>query len=177
MVYLENDNSQKAHDYMGGRVGNDLRIEEVIRQLAMLFSGNHRELDRTDLVNWLNWRNTEPDIPSQLVEIFIFKDNGASNIEDYRGVVIGSASLLNSDSDVSPVLDQPYACEGYITDDTREYAEIPNHHYILTSARIPSIFRNLEDKMAVYRSAKTELMGTELVGLGLSDDNESGMVL
>lgn len=177
MFYLENGGGNQRQDYMGSRVGNDLRIEEAIRQLALLFSGMHREMDRTDLANWLNWRHTSPDIPSQLVEILIFKDNGDTGIDAYRGAVIGTASILNEDDDPVPDLDQPYSCVGYITDTTRDFAEIPNHNYILTGVRVPLIFRNLDDRMATYRAAKLELMNAELAGMSSSEDNESGMIL
>lgn len=175
MYYLENGSTKT--DYTGSRVANDLRIEEVIRQLALLFSGNHRELDRTDLVNWLNWKATSPDIPAQLAEVLVFKDNGVATVDAFKGAVIGTASILGDDDDPVPDLDQPYSCVGYINPATKEYAEIPNHHYIITGVRLPQIFRGLEERMVAYKAAKMELMKADLVGISSEGDSGTGMIL
>ncbi len=178
MVYLENDTTRKTAEYAGARTQIDLRIAEVIRQLAMLFGGMHRELDRTDLNNWLNWRPAFPDIPAQLVEILVFKEDALETTEAYKGMVIGTASVVNGDDDPIPDLDQPYSCVGYYTELTKSFAEgIPNHYYLITAMRIHGIFRKLEERLAAYKVAKNELMAADMAGGMISGDKDTGIVL
>jgi len=179
MVYFENSDNPTT-EYMGKRNEIDLRIETVIRQIALLYSGNHKELDKTDLVNWLNYRNVTKDIPSQLVEVLIYKDSvdGEYNkeIDAHAGMCIGTASLLRSDTDIVPAINQPYSAVGYYNEQVLEKGDIPNHHYIMTASRIPYIFRGLEDAEHQFREAKQTIMGAELHGVTAPSDDDTGMV-
>ena len=177
IIYHENIVRRKPNDYMADRDTVNLKIQENIRQLAILFSGQHSELDRSDLVNWLNWRNKHPDIPAQLTEIMIFKGDDTTAMDAYEGQVIGAASVLNAAADPEPELGQPYSCVGYVSDLTREYAEIPNHYYILTSSRLGQIFRALDDRQAMYEGVKSDLRKAELAGMPTSVIDNSGIIL
>lgn len=174
IIYLENSHNGAGISYMGTRVENDVATEEVIRQLAVLFAGNHRELDYTDLTNFLDYSKTSPDIRPQLVEMMIFKGN--EGLDAHRGVTITTASILGSDEDEPPLLDQPYSAVGYYSEQMINDTDIPNHHFILTAARIPQIFRSLEETALQYRAAKEALMSADLSGMSSASDDDSGMI-
>jgi hypothetical protein len=176
MVYLENARAVKGNkeDKMASRSAVDKQVEENIRQLALLFSGMHRELDRTDLVNWLDHSKVSPSIPAQLLEVIIHKEDDSNMLEAYSGLVVGVASLLASEDDLISDLNAPYATKGYLQEEVLEYADIPNHTYITTAARVPKIFERFTQAKQLHRDTVESLSGMEVVGVN-SGFGTSGM--
>lgn len=177
MVYFENvQKDRPKSEYMDERPQVDIRVEETILQLALLFSGLHVELDRTDVINFLDHSKVSPEIPPQLVEILIAAGD-IKPLEAYSGAVIGSASLLNNDDDHVAQLDQPYSAVGYISSAVSSCAEISNHTYITTGSRTHFIFNNLEEAAKSYRAALTKIKAAELAGASIAGGCDSDILL
>lgn len=183
-IYLENENKEDevTINYIQSRPKTDLRVEEVVRQIGLLMSGSHLELDETDLVNWLDYTKASPEIPPQLVEVMAFKqdhggkiENHGDNIFEYVDEVIGLAGLMNSDADEVPALGQPYAALGYYDKALWGDKEIPNMFFITTTSRIEFIFGAVEQSVNGYARVSEKLSKKQLTGVARSK-NGSGMV-
>jgi hypothetical protein len=191
MIYQENAASDNhANDgYLGSRPDIDNRVEEIVRQLGLLFCGSHHELDHTDLVNWLDHSRNHADIPSQLIEVLPFKQTfggkpewQGTDITALDGAVISTASLLNSDGDEIPSLGQPYSCVGYYDGKVWGAKDLPNFHFATSASRIGQIMGGVEMAIRGYDSVRESLATATPVGVhqvmdkGDRTTDDSGMV-
>ena len=177
MIYLENGNVRGVDfddDYRSPRTEVDLAFNKAIRRLGVLMSGNHAGLDKTDLINWLDYSRTHATIPAQLTELRVFND--LSDMEPLKGKVTGTASLLHGYDDPQPELNQPYGCEGHMDSAIYDFDEVQRHYFALTPHRIRQIFSALEDVRQTYADAAAELASETAFGVAEAP-TDGGMVL
>jgi len=121
LAYYENAETETETGRKGNRPMVDKTIANDIYRMSLLSSETHRELDRNDFKNFLDYRKVT-DVPPQLTEIIfgVVGDENANDFSAYQGSVISSVSVLRSKADTGPDLGQPYGAEGYYQEEVVE---------------------------------------------------------
>lgn len=121
IAYYENAENAGNCDRKGTRPEVDDVIAKDIYRLSLLSSEAHRELDRSDFNNFLDYRKVT-DVPAQLTEILFGVVGGekASDFDVYKGSVISSVTVLPSKADSALDLGQPYSAEGFYQEEVLE---------------------------------------------------------
>lgn len=150
---------------MTPRSAVDAKIDNDLRAIAMLCSGENIALDKMDIYNWLHF-NKITTVPSQLVELHVDVvtiENEPHYSPDYVNV-ISTASVLHSQDLVEPALNQAYGCVGYLSPATLEASDSskPSLHFILSNANLVSRLENYE---AILKSFKEKEAATAAVKL------------
>lgn len=159
-----------------GRVGDGPRdmVDDVIvndiRALALTVSEQHRELDRQDVENWLNYP-VVTNIPAQLVEVKLVTGDANEQKEFFANRVIGTISLLTDTAKLSPEFNQPYEKTGYYSEQLA--ADATDLTWVLSAANVVGYGKELQKASERYQATATEIaavQGLSLEGLDDSDD-------
>lgn len=140
MVYRENSNKKSR-----GTV--DAEIEMLIATLAVIFSGNNRELDSSDLRNFLKYHKVS-DFKPKLSYLDIY----SGNITLAKGqALVSLVSLVDKNSDADSGVLTEYQAVGYVPDAASQYLgqALPIHAAVI-SGYFNGIADTLEHKLSGY---------------------------
>lgn len=164
------------NDDRTSRILVDQHIEDDVRVMALLLSGNNEELDSEDIHNFLYFTK-KTGIPSQVADMKIYSKT-ADSTDPSGYVAIAVASILPSREDRQINLGQPYGCTGYMPVGVTEASSaiINPMHFILTNAYMN---QRLEDYKAIvdqFKASMEQLSKTAILNIAeVSDGN--GFVL
>lgn len=155
----------------------DQAIENFVRGLALLVSGNNASLDDKDIKNWLNY-DLVTTVPGQLVDLVLYTGTqGTETGTDKDITAISVASLLPSTDDSAIDLSQPYGCIGYMPIGVLEAgdAELKPMHFIITNELMDD---RISDAVNVVNRFKdnTDLLAAKSVKRVEIDADDNGMV-
>lgn len=167
ICYYQNDNEGKIENprpnYGREEVVN-AKVASNMRSVALLVSEYHNGLDRRDIKNWLFYNNVV-DVKPMLCELIIAQDN--SEIGQFKGTVVSSASLLGHADDLVPDLMQPYSCKGIMKSKlTQGEEKVPNLHFLTTSSFIKNVHNSVKEELDQYEMIQSRLSE----GSGFDDD-------
>lgn len=166
-IYYENKATVTARVGDGPRDVVDQVVCDDIRALALTVSEQHRELDRQDVANWLNYPQVI-SVPPQLVEIKLMTEIVDEDIEILRGNVIGTISLLTSTQKTAPVLDQPYEKTGYYSEKLADVAS--DLTWIMSTYNVSGFAKGLDSANKRFEETAKQLSSVN----GLSLDEVDG---
>ncbi len=166
MYYKENsvDNS---------RSNVDSNISTALVILATLFSSDNKELDLSDLTNFLNYNNVTSYPPQLSLLEFYEKDVKL----DKGQTIISTATLI--DNDTAPELSHPieYQCVGYIPEKIKDVVNIdlPIHVSVITGHFNKTVDR-LNNKLKEYEEARKVVISKSIVSSN-DQSTEEGLIL
>lgn len=166
--YYENTESESQRYGDGPRDKVDAFVNEDIRDLALLVSEKHRELDRQDITNFFGYHRVS-SVKPMMVEVRRFSgevDNDAC--EKLKGHVIATASLLNDSSQPIPAMDQPYETFGYYQDDFKD--EFQPLTWILTTYNVSAFVEALAEKDKRFKEVEVGLNQYDGIDVDGDDD-------
>lgn len=145
-------------------------IEYLIRRLSSLFSRQHRRLDTTDLVNWLNYTKV-CEIEPRLV---LLDAVNSSQLKISTADIISVATLCLDGADSSPGIPVEYQAVGYVTAENNENIQLTEPlNFCLVDGMIVGIFKDLNKQLEIFaehRRAKTPtsrlVTNTDIEGSG-----------
>lgn len=168
MVYIQNNKVNK-------RELVNQSMHSTIISLALLWSGNNRELDSKDLYNFLNFQVTTTYAP-QLAHLSVF---GANELNELKGAHVISVATLVRDGQESSLEPTPEVqFVGYVRDDapTEVLADLPLH-FIVTDG----VFEDADKGLSlILKNTETQLKSRVSRGKILGDGDKptsSGLVL
>jgi hypothetical protein len=161
-MYFENDDTDNPRYGVGSRSEVDDAIYDSIQSIAELFSEKHDELDREDLVNFLNY-NKVTKVKPQLTEMVIAYDN--SNFGPLEGKIIATAGTFNDRDLVTPDCGQQYQANGYY----RGKEETVNKYFLLTAMNNVNFVEHLKTSHASFKSVEKQL--NEVQEIEVDDDD------
>ena len=142
-----------------GKVDNE--ITTLLILLGVLFSGQNRELDKADLVNFINYHRVTDFQPKLSYLDFWSKDI----ILDKGHALISVASIC--DNATSPELDIPveYQAVGYIQEQNKDILNIqlPVHAGVV-SGYFNTKVHELETKLKTFREARQVVVEKSILG-------------
>lgn len=148
LAYFENNSSNTKESV-------NAEIEQLIRSLVSLFSRQHRRLDKTDLVNWLNYTKVT-DIEPRLVLLATYP---MSQLRTTSIDVISVATLCPEGQDSAIGIPIEYQAVGYISDTNNQNIKLQEPvHYCIVDGVIPGIVGELQKQLDVFtehRRSKT----------------------
>lgn len=155
IIYLEN--SSVTDEYRGHRTDINVRVEVIIQQLSLLFSGKHYELDKKDIKRWLNYTTNNPDEETRLMEVLILKEKDGVDLTAHANNVRTMVSLLASEDSNVPELNAIDGTVGFYNEDVTKDKLVPSQHFITTSAHIDTIVTNLDKRCATLEQVKADM--------------------
>lgn len=147
----------------------DEQIYLTIACLAVLASGEVLEMDRQDLVNWIDF--TKIGGHPQLATLHL--SLGQENLESHKAPV-SVASIFSSPDQIRPLIQSDYHTDGYA--DLSHIEEVDEIHYIISISELDKIYseiKSISNEMDETRSARIERNSI------VSDDDcsDDGLVL
>lgn len=171
LLYRENsDNSPRE------AVDNDIR--EALVNLAMLFSGNNRELDTRDLQNWLRYDRFGSHQPAELVQLCIFGSEAEYAQADTANVTsVATLAAPHTDTDLRPAPEVQFVGFLRTEDVPEETASGLPIHFTLVRSYFAAIMADLDETSIGHkRIDETRVRNQPLSG---KDDkkHKSGLVM
>lgn len=148
MAYRENSPTMPR-----GKV--DAEIEMFIATLAVMFSGNNRELDSSDLSNFLKYQKVTNFKP-KLSHLDIF--NG--NVTLSKGqALVSLVTLMDSESQAESGVLTDYQAAGFIPDSAKTYLgqQLPIHAAVV-SGYFNGVAETLEQKIRSYDEVRNAIV-------------------
>lgn len=148
MAYREN--SQKKP-----RAEVDGEVEMLIATLAVMFSGNNRELDSSDLSNFLNYQKVTNFKP-KLSHLDIF----SGNVTLAKGqALVSLVTLMDSTSDAESGVLTDYQAVGFIPETAKAYLgqQLPIHAAVV-SGYFNGVAEALEAKISSYDEVRKSIV-------------------
>ena len=151
----------------------DAEIQTTIVILAAIFSGNNKELDASDLKNFINYNNVTSFTPKLALLDFFSKD-----------IVLGKGQSLASlvtlvDEKTSSDVPMPveYQAVGFLPEVTKEAVsvELPIHACVITGY-FNAVADGLDAKLAEYDEARKVVVEKSIVKMD-ADHTEEGLIL
>lgn len=131
------------------------QIEYLIRRLSSLFSRQHRRLDTTDLVNWLNYTKV-CEIEPRLVYLATMS---STEMKTTDLDIISVATLCLDGEDSSPGIPVEYQAVGYVSPESNENIQLQEPiNFCLVDGLVVNILKDLNKQVelfAEHRRAKT----------------------
>ncbi len=155
-----------------GKVDNE--VTTLIMLLAVLFSGQNRELDKADLNNFINYHRVT-DFQSKLN----YLDFWSKTITLEKGTSLITVATL-CDDDNSPELDIPveYQCVGYIMDENKEvlHVQLPIHAGVI-GGYFNIKAAELDVKLEQFKEARQVVIEKSIIGKEQHDSTDEGLIL
>lgn len=148
MAYREN--SQKKP-----RAEVDGEVEMLIATIAVMFSGNNRELDSSDLSNFLNYQKVT-NFKAKLSHLDIF----SGNVTLAKGqALVSLVTLMDSTSDAESGVLTDYQAVGFIPETAKAYLgqQLPIHAAVV-SGYFNGVAETLEAKISSYDEVRKSIV-------------------
>ena len=129
--YLNNETSSRSE--------NNAKVHQAITMLAVLFSGENKELDSTDLKNWLHYTKVTNVVP-KLTYVSVH----TGSVAGVNGQIITCATLAKENTNTSPGGAVDYQCVGFVPESGENLNFKDALHYLVLDNVIPTIFGDLE---------------------------------
>lgn len=165
-VYYENSKSMPR-----GKV--DQQVQTMIVLLAVIFSGQNRELDSADLANFLNFPKVSSH-ESQLAYLDFF----SKDIELPRGQTpITVVTLTDDQTDSAPGAHVEYQAVGFVDEKVKAAVgvDLPVHAVVVEGFFIDTVHR-LESRLKEIDDVKATRVSKSIVS-GDIDSTDDGLVL
>lgn len=165
-VYYEN-----SKDMPRGRV--DQRINTTIALLAAIFSGENRELDSADLINFLNYQKVTSFKPK-----LSFLDFFSKTIEVGKDQsVVTLVTLTDETTDSSVNLPVEYQAVGFISEATKKNIdiELPIHTAVI-SGYFHDVIDRLADRLNTIDEARATHVDKSILGTHNVESTHEGLV-
>lgn len=130
------------------RAKSDKKVQEMIADLALLFSNEHLELDRTDLKHFINYNKVTSAAPS-LTALYCYTTNEPSQLEDNGAISV--AELQPSTDIPTGLVRAEYNCVGYPRKKVDELGL--SYYYILNTDEINRTVKELEAREEEFKKA------------------------
>lgn len=166
-VYYEN-----SKDMPRGRV--DQRINTTIALLAAIFSGENRELDSADLINFLNYQKVTSFKPK-----LSFLDFFSKNIEIGKDQsVVTLVTLTDEVTDSAVNLPVEYQSVGFISDATKKNIDIdlPIHTAVI-SGYFHDVMSRLTERLNTIDEARATHVDKSILDSHTVQSTHEGLVL
>lgn len=137
MIYRENSLAVKRSEV-------DKQIQGEIAKLAALFSRQNKEMDSSDLVNWLNFTKVT-SYPPKLT----FMDFYSDKVMDLKyGSVVSVATLAKKEHNTFTGQTVEYQCVGYPEEENSKDLDLKQAlHYVLLEGVFDQIFKDLSKSL------------------------------
>ncbi len=148
MAYRENSQKKPRADVDG-------EVEMLIATLAVMFSGNNRELDSSDLSNFLNYQKVTNFKP-KLSHLDIF----SGNVTLTKGqALVSLVTLMDSTSDAESGVLTDYQAVGFIPETAKAYLgqQLPIHAAVV-SGYFNGVAEALEAKISSYDEVRKSIV-------------------
>lgn len=148
MAYRENSQKKPRADVDG-------EVEMLIATLAVMFSGNNRELDSSDLSNFLNYQKVTNFKP-KLSHLDIF----SGNVTLAKGqALVSLVTLMDSTSDAESGVLTDYQAVGFIPETAKAYLgqQLPIHAAVV-SGYFNGVAEALEAKISSYDEVRKSIV-------------------
>lgn len=148
MAYRENSQKKPRADVDG-------EVEMLIATLAVMFSGNNRELDSSDLSNFLNYQKVTNFKP-KLSHLDIF----SGNVTLTKGqALVSLVTLMDSTSDAESGVLTDYQAVGFIPETAKAYLgqQLPIHAAVV-SGYFNAVAEALEAKIGSYDEVRKSIV-------------------
>ncbi len=152
----------------------DEQIETNIRALAMLVSGMNSELDKQDIIHWLNYHQS-CNVSYQLVDLLIYLfDKEIKLPKELTGISV--ANLLRNKNDTELNIGQQYSCVGFCGNATLDATthDIPSMHFIVNNQYMEARVNNLQQIINSFKEAEEKLQNVKIVEF--KNDNDTGFL-
>lgn len=166
MAYKEN-----SVDYPRSKVDND--IQTLIVLLTVIFSGDNKELDGSDLRNFLDYTKVTTFDPK-----LCFFDLFSEKIDMSRDQnLVTLVTLVDDDTPSEVDILNEYQAVGYIHEDAKENISIPLPiHAAIIDGHFPSVIAKLDEKLKVYRELEDARVNKTILS-GDEDSTSEGLIL
>ena len=156
------------------RIKVDIRVKTIISLLCLFFSGENKELDTSDLRNFLNYSKVT-DYEPRLCLLDFF--NGNINIENDQNV-ISAITLRDENSDYDLEHDIEYHAVGYINpsigkDWVQSNIKLPIHGTIINNG-FNKIITRLTNKLEAMQENRRAIVSKFIVSD--EESNDSGLI-
>lgn len=155
-----------------GKVDNE--VTTLIMLLAVLFSGQNRELDKADLNNFINYHKVTDFQPK-----LNYLDFWSMGVSLEKGTSLVTVATL-CDDDNSPELDVPveYQCVGYVLDENKDvlHVKLPIHAGVV-SGYFNIRASELESKLSQFKEARQVVVEKSIIGKEIHDTTDEGLIL
>lgn len=165
--WLDEENTQDVVDGL---------IEEDIRALMILASGDNAGLDTRDISNWINYNNVIEAAP-QLVELSVYSGKSTKDLTEGPGII--SVASLYVDKDQPMVsIGQAYDTYGILPEAMVNITkqEPSNYHYVLSIGNLIENINVLAKRAESAQNSLKELSSTVVPVLD-GDDDDDGFVV
>lgn len=166
MAYRENS-AERPRSYV------DLEVQELVLMLAIIFSGNNRELDMSDLRNFLNYHKVTSFHPK-----LSYLGVSSSSIKLDKGqALVSLVTLTDEKTSSEPNVLAAYQAVGYLPEGTKELirGDMPLHATVI-SGYYNSVVEQLESKIKSYDDVRSAVIEKSIVSRGM-DTTDDGIVL
>ncbi len=155
-----------------GKVDNE--VTTLIVLLSVLFSGQNRELDKADLVNFINYHKVTDFQPKLNLLDFWSKE-----ISLDKGLSLISVATL-CDEENTPEIDNPveYQAVGYIQEENKGILDVklPIHAGVV-SGFFNTKATDLESKLAVFKEARQVVVEKTISIKEIDSATDEGLIL
>lgn len=153
----------------------DQKVRAMLMMLTMIFSGDNRGLDSTDIKNFLDYTKLTSYKPA-LSGLRLFSKNIELGREQS---VISLLSLTDSVTDATPPVHVEYSATGFIPEISKEIIEMemPVHAAIIANAFQPDVER-LQARIAAIDETRNTVVQKSLIDTtDLADHTDDGLCL
>jgi len=166
MIYAENTREM-------GRGAVDKAIETNIILASLFFSGQNRELDKSDLRNFLDYHKVTSFAPKLTMVDFC---SGGVSLERDQALV---SAVSLTDENASTAIDQPleYQATGFITTAVKEAVKVDMPIHMVTVANyFGNVIERLEKQLRVIDEARSAVIEKSIVS-NQENYTDTGLVL
>lgn len=151
----------------------DSEVQTFVVLLAAIFSGSNRELDMSDLRNFLNYNKVTTFAPKLSFLDFFSKDILLSKGQ----AVVSLVTLVDENTSSEVAIPTEYQAVGFLPDHTRQSVsvELPIHACVITGY-FNGVIDRLDNKIAAYDEARKVVIEKPIAARN-AESTDDGLIL
>ncbi len=153
----------------------DLRIQELVAALMLLFSRRNRELDGKDLYNWINYHKVTSHKPG-LAALTLFSDKVNADIAKI-GNLISIATLVADDLDPTLSKRPEVQTVGYVEGTIAGKKLSAPYHYVTSDGVFQNVSKQLEKVLAEFEADAGARVKKTSIATNAATATDTGVVL
>lgn len=167
MIYRENSATSKRADV-------DTQIQGEIVKLAALFSKQNKEMDSSDLTNWLKYTKVT-SYPAKLT----FLDFYIDKVSDLKhGSIVSVATLAKHEHNTSVGQMVEYQCVGFVDEENAKELELKMPlHYVLLDGIFDQIYKDHAKTLKDLNELKNSRVAKQTILDNTDRTTDNGLVL
>jgi len=161
---------ENSIDKPRGHVDNE--IQTILVMLASIFSGNNRELDTSDLRNFINYNEVTSYVPKLSLLDFFSKDILLSKGQ----AVISLVTLVDETTPSDVSIPVEYHSVGYLPECAQKAVSVPLPiHACIISGFFNSVVDSLDTKIKMFNEARNVVIEKPIIGSN-EDSTSEGLI-